>query len=340
MIMAEISWPNFTKKSAISLIDYSISRVVNEIGQFSITVDIRDLEYIGIDNPINKWVIIDGIGDFTPFIGQVRDYNISVGDFSVELSGGSIESILSDRIISPITTSARPSGSIASQILRSTTAGDNLPITRLNIDEMSLPVSWDNNSESLFDAIQYLAETSNYEWQLNWDGYWGFVFNFQRRIGADKSRKIILYEGRDILSASFAYTLEGMANSIVASGTRSYDGNRPLTITVNDWESITKYGKIQQKIDYYGILSKATLYSASRMDLAHKSTPMSGISLEIPITTWAENRVRLGDTITVVVNEFSRFIPARINAYSIDSSGVVSVTADEQQDAMINESFQ
>lgn len=321
----------------IPLIDYSISRVINDLGQFSISVDSLDLNKIGIKNPLNRWVVIDGIGDTTPFVGVVRDYNVSLGERVVEISGASLEIILADRAIGSIATSSRPSGTIASQLMRSTTINDFLPIFQKRVDERSLPVSWDNNSNVLYDAIQSVAQISGYEWMLEFDGVSGAIFVFQPRIGEDKSRSVMFYESVHIINGSFAYTIEGMANSIVASGTRSLNGERALTVTVNDWDSISEYGRIEQRKDYYGMLGKATIYAAARTDVARMSKPMSGISFSCTTESWKTNNIKIGDTISIVANGMPRIIPCRITAYSIGTDGLVDVTGVEEYEASISE---
>ena len=299
------------------------------------SIDINDLKRIGIQNPINKWVKIDGIGDNESFIGVVRDYSVTIGESVVEISGASIEIILSDRTIAAISTSSRPAGTIATQVLRNTLGGDSIPIVDTRIDESSLPITWDSPSSSLFDAIQSVAQASGFEWYLDYDGWSGFTFVFQKRIGSDRSRQAIMYESAQIFEGSFSYTIEGMANSIVASGTRSLDGNRPITVVVNDWESIESYGRISSRKDYYGMLSKASLYSAARKDLDEMSRPLSGISFTCSVNDWKSQNVRLGDTISLVVSGMPRIIPCRITAYSIDSNGTVDITAEEETSASI-----
>lgn len=339
MIFATISFPSFYGQQQIPLIDYSLSRVVNDVGQFSITVDTKDLTSLGIKSPINRWVTLESIGDNEAFVGIVRDFNFSAGERTAEISGASAEIILSDRTIGAFQSSSRPSGSIASQLLRMGNSGENLPISSKIIDELSKPVSWDGNSENLLDAIQYVADQSGYEWRLKYDGFYAFTFVFQPRIGNDRSRSVILYEGDDILTGSFTYTIEGMANNIVASGTRSTDGGRALTISVSNFKSIQQYGRIQMRVDYYGMLNKATLYSAAREDLARRSNPKSGISFNCTTDTWTEHKIGLGDTISLVVDGFERIVPARITAYSINADGVVDITAEEEYTASISGSI-
>ncbi|MCJ7510784.1 MAG: hypothetical protein MUP14_07860 [Dehalococcoidia bacterium] len=158
-----------------------------------------------------------------PFVGRIDDVEHK-DDGTVEITGPAYAQVLFERALpQDCSFSSEAAGAIAMQLLRLANTQNPTGVWPSKLSEPGSPVrgDFDAGSAQLGDALNDLADKTGDEWWLEEiisRQKIEIALRWGRRRGQDRSREILLYEGKHFTTSSYKETSQGVARSAIAIG--------------------------------------------------------------------------------------------------------------------------
>lgn len=328
-----LGYPGWANQREVPTSPPDMSWRTDGVGSFSCEAETKELARLGF-TPISRtgikgrwlWYEHPTAGGWAGSITSTEVHGafttINAEDFATNLRKRKLGSGLRPIVASP--------GTIVLQYLTSSErAGENLGLTGWTAEEGGETIPWEPRGGDLCDEILPELADFGYQWHVRSNTKDERLFEFRRRLGTDKRRRVMLSDGRHILaeSVSISGDLWTVANSIegVAADT-SYNNGRGYTLESS--ASIRTLGRrFEEQIAYTGVATRSTIAPLVKKDLAKLQYPSEVITLDVIDSEDVWRDFREGDTVTVQLESAGVQCPMEIDLRSLSvGEALVSIS--------------
>lgn len=211
-------------------------------------------------------------------------------------------------------------GSLALMYLTSAErSGDSFMLTGWQAEESGAAVTIEPRGGDLCDDIMPMLTGYGYQWRVRSDTMGERLFQFRTRLGEDKRGRVLLSEGRHIVSTRVTGDLWTVANSI--TGVRGDVAFEEVTGFVADDEASMRAlaRRYEETIAYAGHVTRGTIAPLLKRDLARKKYPQEIAEFTLVDADLCFADVREGDTISVMSQHCNFHGPLEIDIRSLDA---------------------
>lgn len=311
--------------------DLRASWEVNRAGSLSCRVTSRDLTASGWSGDLlGAWLQYGH-----PTAGRWGGVVTSVGyaDGIVEIGAQSFHVLTRKRLVratdDETTAISGTPGGLFKKLFRLASAvkeghSSRIPLTLGDIDESGTTLEVTYADDDLYDGIiPSLTDDIGYEWTVTPDR----VVNFGKRIGEDRTSRVVLVEGRHIANSRWTDDIWNIENWLVGYGTAlARLGNmtaeyRTSAVGANA-RSIERYGVLMGTRDYGGPYdSERTVAELVRAEVGESSDPDSPVELTVVDEDDCWSLFREGDTVSVRLPQSGIRGTVRVMVRALDLNG-------------------
>lgn len=220
-------------------------------------------------------------------------------------------------------------GSLALMFLTSAErAGESFMLTGWTAEEGGETIDLEPRGGDLCDDVLPELASFGYQWRVTSDTMDERAFEFRRRLGSDKSRTVLISEGRTIPLGGLRTTgdLWTVANSIVGIGGGDA-WKQAAGYQLDDESSMRALGRrYETTIAYSGVATRSTIVPRVKQDLARLAYPNEIAEIQVVDDDYAWRDFREGDTITVAAASVNLHAPFEVDIRSVDmTSGLMTI---------------
>lgn len=313
-----LSDPSFFGEREVQVGNLSLGWKANGAARASCHLPARDAHLLGFRNLLNRWMWTnDRVG---PWAGYLQDLSSESSDGTIELSfvdmADQLAQMTTPRTYQMLSSSA---GGVISRAIRDGGLETGAWLSNFVIDEAGPAIKVEWRGDSVLSVLSSTANRASGMWGVSVDPGRNFTFTYLSQ-PIDRRDKILLIEGREVVSGSIRPSISQLVNDIVGIAN---DRNWQAAASARAWDedSKVKYGARRQTRRYEGLTKRSSLDTAVRADLEISAVPSGPVSLQIvsshPIVrelrhsqlvrlwSWTQNR-RYDLTITGLAHETGR----------------------------------
>lgn len=293
--------------------EIACSWAVGEAGSLSARVPWDAFLNADIDDPLGWWVRYEH-ATAGAWGGVITDLAYDLTDGTIEIGATDFAALtMGRRTARNYQAVTAPAGSLALRAIADVNRDDPSWLASWEADEDGPMVRIDWRGDELYDVLRRLADASGQEWLIDADRN----FQWRSRIGQYRDGTLLTHP-HTIVGGSLDRSLEPVINDLLGvAGNKSY--RKAASRSVENEESIRRYGRRQGTRVYPQLRSFASLDTRARRDVAVLGTPPSVVTLQVVDLNdvWAE--LREGDVVWLLLPFANERRRMRILARSLDA---------------------
>lgn len=188
-------------------------------------------------------------------------------------------------------------GVIAQRVLRDVATETTVWIGDIQADEDGALFAADTRGDDLIDVYDRLADQANQEYDLTVDDAGLITIEWRKRIGSDKTARVLLREGAEIGDVEVTESLATVVNDMLGVSDAS-DWPDAASAVAEDADSIASYGRRQATTTYQGADAQS-LEAYAAADVAILAQPVRAFRAVMLARHPLVAEIRHGDIVRV-----------------------------------------
>lgn len=322
--LVTISKPGWVNPRPVLMSGIVATWVINQAGTFSGLLPTSDALALGYTDLIGSWLYYEHSSGRI-WSGVIQDEPSDLSGGTVEIAAATMHALLMTRvapiIYSPLSGHA---GALARRSITDVQTADPLPFRGISADETGPIIEIESRGTTIYDTLTDLAGQSGQEYDITVDRARNIDFQWVVRLGEDKTDRVLLAEGYQIVGGRIDRSLPSVTNDIIGVAAND-DYARSSTVRLEASASLSRFGRQQSIRRYDGVVSASAIRAKVRNDLMTERDGVYLPTITVPSSHPIVADIQLGDTVRYWSQGKNRELDYTVKSITVRDTGTVEL---------------